>query len=419
MNSTDPKRRSYSRNSLPTSQLGLDLRPASLNRDSVITEEITHELGSFYHKPSKKWISITAKTVDHRPEFPNLMGLDKIRFCNDLPYPDGRTYANKLKISSDRITVYQEYQEDFGRSSAQVETVRNLTRGKYNGFVSSQSARQIRKKLDSWFECIAINAAHYHGKHNPKHSKITFATLTLPADQVHDDREIKRKCLMPFIQQLSRVAEVDQWFWKAEPQENGNVHFHILMDRYVRKEVLDSLWFAAMDRLGYIDRYADKHGKEMPPMCNIKVCPDDTSLISYVMKYVSKAPIRIPSFKVVDGQRVKTSRHWIRKKDDQHRYYWAEWRPIAGRVWGMSDKLRSIDQHSVYMSYRVEDLLVHLDWFPEVRRFDVDYATVYFCDVKRVLAKVDQRLLRNYLNHHLTCYRNLYLINQAKSVSPP
>lgn len=419
MASKSLNRRSYARKPLHNDQLFLGLSPSGLNRDQVITEEISSDLGSFFHAPSKKWIRLTAKTVDKRPAFPNLMGLDKIRFCNDRPYPDGRTYANKLNIGSDRITVYREYQDDRGRSLAQEATKRNLTRGKYNGFISPQTARGIRKKLDTWFECIATNADHYRGRFNPKHSKITFATLTLPADQVHSDNEIKRKCLMPFLQQLQRVCGVQEYFWKAEPQDNGNIHFHVLADRYIPKETLDHLWFEPMNRLGYIDRYAAKHGAGMPPMCNIKVCPNDTSLISYVMKYVSKAPQRIPGFTIKDGKRIKTSRHWLHKTDQDGSKRWVEWRPIQGRVWGMSDKLRSIDQHQVYMTYRVEDLLLHLDWFPNVRRFDVDHATVYFCDVKKILAMVDKRLHRNYLNHHLTTYRNLYLMPSHRSNSPP
>jgi len=399
--------------------LFLDFRPSGLNRDSVITEEITEELGSFYHKPSKKWVSIQAKCVDQQPEFPSLMGLDEIRFCNDLPYPDGRTYVNRVNIGSDRVTVYREYLEDRGRSVAQEGTKRNLTRGKYNGFISPATARSVRKKLDAWFEAIQVNADHYRGRFNPKHSKLTFATLTLPADQVHDDNEIKRKCLMPFLQQITRIKGVQEYFWKAEPQESGNIHFHILLDRFVPKVDLDALWFAPMNRLGYIDRYAAAHGPGMPPMCNIKVCPNDTSLISYVMKYVSKAPQRIPSFRIIDGKRVKTSRHWLQKVDQDGSKRWAEWRPIQGRVWGMSDKLRTIDQQSYQMTYRLEDFLLHLDWYADVRRFDVDYATVYFCNVKQVLAKVDQQLYRKYINHHLTTYRNLYLLAESRSASPP
>lgn len=419
MASTYFNRRSAARKPSTNDQLFLGFRPSGLNRDAVVTEEITEELGSFFHKPSKKWIRVTAKTVDQRPEFPHLMGLDKIRFCNDLPYPDGRTYVNRINIGSDRVTVYREYLEDRCRSVAQQATNRNLTRGKYNGFISPATARSVRKKLDAWFEAISVNADHYRGRFNPKHSKLTFATLTLPADQVHDDNEIKRKCLMPFLQQITRVKGVQEYFWKAEPQESGNIHFHILLDRYVAKADLDALWFAPMDRLGYIDRYAAKYGQGMPPMCNIKVCPDDTSLISYVMKYVSKAPQRIPSFTIIDGKRVKTSRHWLQKVDQDGSKRWAQWRPIQGRVWGMSDKLRSIDQQSYQMSYRLEDFLIHLDWFPNVRRFDVDHATIYFCNVKQVLAKVDQQLYRNYINHHLTTYRNLYLIQDSRSASPP
>jgi len=42
---------------------------------------------------------------------------------------------------------------------------------------------------------------------------VVFLTLTLPADQIHSDNEIKRSALMPFFQQLKRVSGVEEYFW--------------------------------------------------------------------------------------------------------------------------------------------------------------------------------------------------------------
>ncbi len=32
---------------------------------------------------------------------------------------------------------------------------------------------------------------------------------------------------------MKKSYQVDYYVWKAEPQKNGNIHFHILMDRWV------------------------------------------------------------------------------------------------------------------------------------------------------------------------------------------
>jgi len=117
-----------------------------------------------------------------------------------------------------------------------------------------------------------------------------FITLTLPSDQCDSDNEIKRSVLMPFIQQLKRVSGVDQYFWSCEPQENGNLHFHCLIDRYVRKELLTDLWNVACNHLGYLDRYIERTGSTSPPSTQIMDCPPDMSLVKYVLKYVSKQP---------------------------------------------------------------------------------------------------------------------------------
>ena len=63
--------------------------------------------------------------------------------------------------------------------------------------------------------------------------KLTFITLTLSASQTHDDKEITAILLNSFLNAMRRKWNVERYVWKAEKQENGNIHYHILTDKFI------------------------------------------------------------------------------------------------------------------------------------------------------------------------------------------
>jgi len=92
----------------------------------------------------------------------------------------------------------------------------------------------------------------------PINYKLTFVTLTLPSQQIHSDNEIKTTCLNHFLTILRNKYSVDLYIWKAEKQENNNIHFHILTNRYIPWLSLRSEWNRIINKLGYVDRYQVK-----------------------------------------------------------------------------------------------------------------------------------------------------------------
>jgi len=237
---------------------------------------------------------------------------------------------------------------------------------------------------------------------------LTFVTLTLPEKQEHTDNEIKRELLMPFIQRIQRELGVSEYFWKAEPQQNGNIHFHLLVDRYIDKEILQQYWNMSTERLGYLSRYFNKSGSLFPPSTDIRVCPDGMGLVSYVMKYVSKSPLRIPSFSFVDGKRVKNDRFVYRKRLKDGTVVNQDWRSVGGRVWGMSDGIRSIKVFSSEGSCRWANFVKVLAWDSEVGFRSDEHFAVFYCNTQSKLFEYDKILLKDYREHYSQIYQDLY-----------
>jgi len=420
---------------------------------------------------------VNCVSVERVPQSQILMGLDSVPFCNDQSNPDSTPYVQRAVFYADKIVVFPEFLPDHQRQYPNAGKIENLTRGRFNGYISRSAGITIRKRLEGWIKSVYMNRDLQKTRARPKHSHIGFLTVTLPSKQIHDDNEIKRKILQPFLQQLKRVFGIEIYFWSAEPQESGNIHFHILVDRWLDKEKVNDYWNIATDNLGYLKRYVDQTGEVRPPSTNIRACPPDMSLVKYVMKYVSKQPeIRLSCRPVGDPSIVASSTRseWKECKtaigeggEIIHRSgksikkvvscsYWAkeevkgglkqavemglqvlsdeveiigsrvfrsyERRPIAGRSWNMSKQLKSVGVHSSYCSKRVFDLLSVLKWDPSVRISQGDYHEVYHCNVYDKLLRLDQVLLSDYRNHYIKTYKQLYqpeLFEQAIEVDQP
>ena len=86
--------------------------------------------------------------------------------------------------------------------------------------------------------------------------KITFITLTLASDQRHTDQEIKSKLLNSMLTEMRRDFGMLHYVWRAEKQQNGNIHFHILTNVFIPHSTLRKKWNRVQDKLGYVTAYS-------------------------------------------------------------------------------------------------------------------------------------------------------------------
>ena len=131
----------------------------------------------------------------------------------------------------------------------------------YHGKVSYQT----RKKVSRGVEYLLFMA---NDKYLPETAhgksykfKIAFVTLTLPSAQIHSDNQIKSECLNQLIVEIRQKYHVKNYIWRAEKQKNGNIHFHILVDKFIPWSELRDRWNRIINKLGYVDRYRNEMRK--------------------------------------------------------------------------------------------------------------------------------------------------------------
>jgi len=141
----------------------------------------------------------------------------------------------------------------------------------HKGKISGKSYSRIYKRIFTYLYNVDKEILN-SGKGK---EKVGFITLTLPSSQVkkihenrkgqyshtefyHTDQEIKSKCLNQILIELKKQYGITNYIWKAEKQDNGSIHFHILVDCYIPHSDLRVRWNRICNKLGYVDRYSEK-----------------------------------------------------------------------------------------------------------------------------------------------------------------
>jgi len=225
-----------------------------------------------------------------------------------------------------------------------VESLKNLELKGSTLAIKKGTVSKIEKYLSQWIKALYYNSMDIMSADKKSKRLPVFVTLTLPSLQQHSDTEIKRECLMVFIEELKRLYDVKYYFWKAEVQKSGNIHFHVVIDKFVHYGKLQYLWNSCLQRLEYINAFAEKHGHRNPPSTHVELIDSVQKAVSYVIKYVNKD---------------------------------LEGRNIEGRKWGCSKELRDFSVSGYLEDCDMYNYLQYLVLNDKALMYKDDFYTVY------------------------------------------
>lgn len=242
-------------------------------------------------------------------------------------------------------TYYQRNRETY--DDAKLEALaamgtQKVKNDQYNGFMSPETRRLVGGYCRNWFSSIT---AYNENKPKKKQRLPTFITLTYPIPPTHTDKELKRHHLDRVLVQMQRTGRLQNYFWKAETQANGNLHFHIIGDVYVKKGDVRNMWNHTIEEYG---GYCSKYGKN-PYGTRIEAVTDFERTAFYLQKYLSKP--------------------------DETR------RKVDGRVWGCSDSLRNLQNVVLKGSASVGELIASIEPHAKIEQIEInEYVNIFKYD---------------------------------------
>lgn len=275
-------------------------------------------------------------------------------------------------ISAGSLVRYYEYPDRAKKLLRSEKSLENLKRGNFNGEMSNNTRKDLRKKLSVYYESMFEMGNKWRKENNICHPIIT---LTLPSKQMHSDNELKRECLMRFVELMKKKYDVRFYYWVAEKQENENIHFHILIDRFIEWQWVRKAWNQRLELLGYIDEFEKKHGHRDPNSTDIEMIKNLAKSSDYVTKYTTK-------LKQQGG--------------------------IEGRVHGESDKLRLVEKQKVYGFHEMDMKIA--EWMNRegIRSYPHEHCVAIYGNIRKLIKEECPKHWKLYLAHCLSVANLFY-----------
>lgn len=201
------------------------------------------------------------------------------------------TYIGQnLYIRPTYIVSLPEYHSDTpSRSYDQVKNQENLKDNAHNGVLSRKAITKMRNAIN-WLLCGAEEKKVYNKKFDTWFNfKINFITLTLPDTSGEiNNQTLQKKLLNPFLTYLRKYHKLKNYVWKLEFQKNGKLHVHLVSDTFIHHGQLRNVWNNQLEREGFLNEFAEKHGHRNPNSTDIHSVRKIKNLGAYMAKYMAK-----------------------------------------------------------------------------------------------------------------------------------
>jgi hypothetical protein len=121
--------------------------------------------------------------------------------------------------------------------------------------ISANGDRRLSKAID-WFYYLTPKQKINNIKDDRSFNyKLAMLTFTLPCSQIQDDLYIKKYLLNGIMSRLRAKYQINNYIWKAEKTQKGNIHFHLLVDKWINYKDINYNWNSLLKEHGYIQQY--------------------------------------------------------------------------------------------------------------------------------------------------------------------
>lgn len=304
-----------------------------------------------------------------------------------------RNQKNIENVNNWTASFLHEYQKEKGKE--------------YKGLPSKQVASKLYKITSVFVRSVLSGFVSTRGF---RQRSVSFCTFTITEAQKHSDTEII-KTFVDFLDHLKKVNNyvidpvtkkqtrekaliLDNYVWRAETQENGNIHFHLLADTFLNQHMLRRVWNNYLQNLGY------KFGYGAANVNSLKRDKNNNKILNverYLCKYMTKPPLR------------NVYKH-LKPKDlagvpDVDKYR----RPIIGKFWGCSRRLTKLEYPKFYNKRAKEVVNMMKNKMKEYKSDTLpSYISVYVGDTRKVFSKLGYDVQRELKEHYMMCYHWLY-----------
>jgi len=274
--------------------------------------------------------------------------------------------TSAISIKANMLVNFQMFE----RSSEQVNSlpVSNIST---SAQLSKKSANRLKNVLNLLFHCSQKKTVMNFETKKTFTFRVNFITLTLSSKQINSDKEILKYCLEPFIRILRKKLSGLLYVWKAEVQDNENIHFHLNTSSYIDHSYLRSVWNNCQNKLGYIERCRLKN----PNSTDVHAVRNQKMLGAYMAKYMLKGDLYKTPLKRYFRRFGKTLLAKNFSCNIPKNYFANLKRKLTCKKWDCSKALKNAKFTSYLNSFEEEN-----DWNYLISKYkfiDTDYCRIF------------------------------------------
>ena len=309
-------------------------------------------------------------------------------------------YPSRVTVTPRRInhgvnSLIDNYSKKLFKQSIKPTYLDNFKVEKKDYSLSKTSKRKIFDSINSMY-CLSKprNIEMQNGK-TLYNFRLAFITLTLPSKQKHSDVEIKNKLINQFLFEIKRKYKISNFVWKAELQKNENIHFHLIIDKYIDYQALRRRWNRILNKLDYVKNYQSKMQNQKLSEYHknrqkYKVCTLSDSAKAYAKGVQSNwSNPNSVDIKSVFGKKdlaIYLGKYFAKKVSSSELTDLEQTRlKNFGRVWSRSYSLVKLKFQNKYIVSEVQALLKYLDSTKKfVKKVEGQFFTVYYFNVSEL-----------------------------------
>ena len=207
------------------------------------------------------------------------------KYIANEPIPTSRIITQEEYESKKQFSNYEKREIDLCRHVRKSETRKKVIRER--AVMSRRTKSKIRDKVVAWYYTKLHQA-------NGSEKKVHFNMLTLTLTEVYRDTKRVYELLNHFFTLMRKKWGVFKYIWVVEKQDGkrngykyatGNLHFHIIVDRYFSVRFVNKMWLSCLATAGM--KTQNDKGENLNPV-DIRSVGSVEVVKKYITKYITK-----------------------------------------------------------------------------------------------------------------------------------
>jgi len=344
-------------------------------------------------------------------------------------------------ISNKKILVYNELDGYIRTANKTSWNSFNCDTDTYKGILSKSAKKNIRNIVQCWVNCLEAKKYVSRKSKDWMSYKMTFCTLTLPAQQFHSDKEIKRDMLNRFLIELKRKKETKSNLWVAEKQKNQNIHFHLLFEKFIEWQEIRKIWNNILKSNGYIEQYKINQEKfhsngfkirqdlvnkwspekqynaymygvqskwENPNTTDIHSLIKIENIENYITKYICKSIDEDVKNALDKVDKKNISEEEFKEIKNQTIKDLAAKYSINGAIWSKSENLLKLCKCNLHVGSELEGILYENQYNKKIKKIDNENYTIHIGNTLKELKTKCPNTYKQYLEVQNENYKIIY-----------